>query len=47
MSPAPGCAIHFALDTEKWLNLVDVWFGLMARGGDRLTTLTQRRGYAA
>lgn len=29
-----GVAIHFALDTEKWLNLVDVWFGLMERDGD-------------
>ena len=26
-----GVALHFALDTEKWLNLVDVWYGLMRR----------------
>ena len=28
-----GVAVHFALDTEKWLNLVDVWYGLMERDG--------------
>ena len=28
-----GVAVHFALDTEKWLNLVDVWNGLMVRDG--------------
>ena len=29
-----GVAVHFALDTEKWLNLVDVWNGLMVRDGE-------------
>ncbi len=28
-----GVSVHFALDTEKWLNLVDVWYGLMERDG--------------
>ena len=34
MLTSAGVAIHFALDTEKWLNLVDVWFGLMEREGE-------------
>jgi hypothetical protein len=28
-----GVSVHFALDTEKWQNLVEVWFGLMDRDG--------------
>ena len=40
-----GVSVHFALDTDKWLNLVDVWFGLMAR--DPSTTSTTRRRRSA